>query len=284
MKPKNISKQLYDAIESGYEDRNVKAKLNAGASPDYRHNGDSLLELAVHRNNATAIKHLVAAGARIGGNELCSAVGNITIFELFLKNGVDINAKSRDGSTVLHAAIKYSDELSKKAAAKWNKTLVKRIETLLSFGANPMISNKDGLLPLNFALLGGNETLIDFLLPITNARRKDYDHQNNDGQTLLMRSVLDNDLSRVKDLVACGASLSILDKDLHTALSLAIKHGYNDIALFMHKKGGEYKKSLKIDNEDKMLSAVRCGHLGNVYEAILRGEAPPAIAAIVIYK
>ena len=106
----------------------------------------------------------------------------VEVVEILIANGADVNATSIYGTTALgEAASKGNNQivnllLDASAAIDNSQTASKTplmwaadfdqphtVELLLERGANPSLTNKDGLTALDFALEGGHEDVVALL-------------------------------------------------------------------------------------------------------------------------
>jgi len=133
-----------------------------------------------------------------------AAVGDREIAELFLKAGMDINAKGNDrGETALMiAAVSHNIELMK---------------VFIENGADINAKDNDGYTALMFASSQGNGEVTKFLI----ARGADVNAQNNNGETPLMLAVLHDDLEITEILIEKGADLRIRDDKGREAIDYA---------------------------------------------------------------
>jgi len=149
----------------------------------------------------------------------------------YLKNGGNINIKSKSGRTLLMIA---SDKGMKKAkggrcmiAGGWKAidisnpgsyyATLKLMEFLLSNGADPNLKDKEGQTALFFA--ADSPDRVNLLLK-TGA---DIDLQNNDGQTVLIRAAQIGEYYIVKDFLEKGADPRIMDNAGKMALDYALE-------------------------------------------------------------
>ncbi|HOJ50144.1 MAG TPA: ankyrin repeat domain-containing protein [Spirochaetota bacterium] len=93
-----------------------------------------------------------------------TSLNDISLVQLLLSKGIDINFKDDLGFTALHDAVISS-----------NKDMVL---FLLSKGANPNIGDNRGITPLMFAIKNGEEQIFRILLPVTNKYTKDLAEKN----------------------------------------------------------------------------------------------------------
>ncbi len=281
MTPSDINKRLFSLLEEKCKLKTVKEMLQDGADPNYQQRGESLLSVAIDRYETLSVaKHLLKLGAVVSGNEIVKSVQSLPKVMLLLSHGGKINARSKNGYTILHASI--LEEVTNEEEQQYiDQPRVKRLEALISLGADPLTPDQNRLLPYDYALLQGKAEEIEFLQAAANARRSELDQQGEDGRTPLMQAVARGDLAEVSNLLSRGANTDILDKQLHSALSLAIKGDRGDISEILVTHGAEYSKAIKIKTAPQLLKAIERGLLGNVRLALQGGMPPPSINQII---
>jgi uncharacterized protein len=112
--------------------------------------GESPLMLAALKGNLAGMEQLLAAGARVdqpGWSPLhYAATGPAPrAVELLLGRGAAVDARSPNASTPLMMAARYGDE--------------ENVRLLLAKGADPKLVNQQNLRAVDFARLGGRESL-----------------------------------------------------------------------------------------------------------------------------
>lgn len=162
-----------------YASRNPDPKilpdiLRRGYSANQRDlNGFTPLTYAVTSGQLWAVKRLLSAGANAslatdndGRTLLWSAIGRPTMIHLLKNRGVDINARTKAGRTLL---IELCDQLSYNKA-EFHVICNLTTQELLSLGADVEIKDKSGLSAFDYARRSGNTELQHLLLE--NAHRK----------------------------------------------------------------------------------------------------------------
>lgn len=112
--------------------------------------GESALMIASLRGNLDWVKRLLARGAQVnhdGWSALHYAASgpNTEVLDLLLKQGANIEGRSPNGTTPLMMAARYGPEGN--------------VDRLLAAKAEIRASNEQGLTAVDFARLGGRESL-----------------------------------------------------------------------------------------------------------------------------
>jgi ankyrin repeat protein len=117
------------------------------------------------------IQLLLRYGADIharNGDNNCTALhaaagcGDISIVQLLLENGSDINSRTKNGSTALHLALQHGDIETAKPMTENGIDIAPRTKILHHFDHNPCIS--DGASALYLAVRWGHESFARKLL------------------------------------------------------------------------------------------------------------------------
>lgn len=130
-------------------------------------------------------------------------VGNKETIELFLKAGIDVNAKGNKGETALMlSAVNNNIEI---------------VKLLIEKGANVNAKNDDGYTALMIASFKGYMDILKLLIE----KGADMNAQNNNGETALMLASLNDKLDVVKMLIKKGADVNAKNNKGDTALKYA---------------------------------------------------------------
>ena len=149
--------------------------------------------------------------------------GKQKIVGLFLKKGIDINVRDKDGRTALHKAV-------------LGESIV-RANMLLAHGADVNIKDKNNHTALHIAASRNVPELVTLLIENgAEIREKD-----DDGHTPLYLAVQNGDELVVWQLVLQGASIHDIDKDGMSLLCLAAENGYLQIVKMLLEKGVDVK-------------------------------------------
>jgi ankyrin repeat protein len=147
-----------------------------------------------------------------------AAHGSISVLEMLLRMGVDVNAVGPDGHRALDIA-----------CLKGDATVAK---LLLEHGANPALRNDSGATPLHDAALSGNGKVVELLLA-HGAEVNAVDPKS--GSTPLHYAASFGRLDAVKILVGHGADASRKNAEGLTAAELAVRSGQAEVAKALGK-------------------------------------------------
>jgi ankyrin repeat protein len=146
--------------------------------------------------------------------------GDLDLVSMLINAGADINARDNDGYTPLHKAV-------------W-RGKIECVRFLLENGAEILASQK-GFTPIHLAVQS-NDMACTLLL----MRHGDNIHsQDNDGLTLLHKSVRNGNLYMTKALMQYGADLGVASAvtTSHTPLQFAIENGDTAMVIFLLESG-----------------------------------------------
>jgi ankyrin repeat protein len=167
----------------------------------------------------TAVVNLTAAG---NGLPLIDAVksGSVESVRVLLKQRVDVNAASPDGTTALHwAAEANANELA---------------QLLIAAGAKANAANRYGVTPLTLAATKGNAVLAEALL-------KAGANPNvtvGEGETILMTAARTGNVATIKALVSHGADVNAVEQwQGETALMYAAVENHADAVKLLVELG-----------------------------------------------
>ena len=140
----------------------------------------------------------------------------------FLKQKVDANSATQDGTTALHWAAQHGD--------------VELVQALLKAGANPKAANRYGVTPLAEAAANASGSVPELLLKAG----ADANSVSAEGETALMTAAHSGNLEAVKALVAAGANVNAKDSYRgQTALMWAAGTGRADIVRYLAAHGAD---------------------------------------------
>lgn len=261
-------KEIISFIESG--DLETIKKLIESKSLDVNYNLDideysksTPLIQAIKYKQTDIINYLLENNADInlkeeltGFTPLMASFHDITITELLIEKGADIEARNVDGINALVYAVSLNDEemvkflLEKGADANTvceieNEHICMPPTPLMNavYNGNTNIINMllengadinyttDEMTPLIYAAYKGNTNIINTLLE----NGVDINYTNYYGMTALMYAASYNQFEAVKILLENNADTSITDEDGYTALDLAKSEDYKDIVELLEK-------------------------------------------------
>jgi len=210
---------LHRAAISGRRDV-VELLLAKGADIDRKDNdGRTPLDYALQNGHTEIAELLIAQGATVSSIHVAVQVGDLEKVNAFLEQDADVNAKDKQGKTVLFYAVEHN-----------HKDIV---ELLIAKGADVNAKEDGGYTPLYYALWYGNKDLTTLLISkgaeVNVEPEKDY--------PLIYYAVWNEDLDTVKLLVAKGAKFDVKILEDRTAFHYAVGQGSRDIAEFLVSKG-----------------------------------------------
>uniref|UniRef100_A0A8V0YJS8 Ankyrin repeat domain 55 n=1 Tax=Gallus gallus TaxID=9031 RepID=A0A8V0YJS8_CHICK len=186
-------------VGDAVEDTDLTVVYQAAAS------GDVNTLTAVIREDPSILECCDAEGC----TPLMHAVSGLQVdtVKLLLKMGANINTQDACGRTSLSLATYLG----------WLEGCV----SLLRNGAKQNIPDKNGRLPLHAATAEPDVRLLNVLLQQSSL--SEINHQDNEGMTSLHWAAFHNRPQHVQTLLHKGADLTLVDKDLKTALHWAVQ-------------------------------------------------------------
>jgi uncharacterized protein len=167
----------------------------------------------------------LATPALAGPLHDAASAGDRALLASLLRGGAAIDERDETGATPLIAAALAGNG--------------KIIDQLLVAGADASIRDKSGLSVLHAAATGGDAEGVHLLLgegPFA-ARVEINERENERGITPLIAAVEANEGDIVAYLVSLGADKEIVDKDGHTALTIAGKKAYDELVTILLTSG-----------------------------------------------
>jgi len=193
----------------------------------YPNKGNSLLLLAVAKDNAQLVKRLIGTEGidlelknKDGNTAIIYAYDNLPLFKALKDKGADIAIKGNDGETVLTLACRYAPEHVEEFlklgvdpnlgdppplfhAIKSNN--LKQVEILLAYRANPVQAASRGLPLIHEAMLRSPPGIVKILLDNPHC---DPNIADNDGVTPLMVAIRIANPRYIEELYNRGAKLA----------------------------------------------------------------------------
>ncbi|KAJ3542660.1 hypothetical protein NM208_g1950 [Fusarium decemcellulare] len=193
---------LREAISQAQPDI-VYLLLKNGADPNRASSKDDWtpLKAAVQNGDETITKHLIRSGARVnepdqelGFSPLRWAImyNHTEIVHLLINHGADLNAKAKDGTTPLLAAVKERKKRDKNKSIAW---------MLLEYGARPDERDRNGGTALHHAILNSDRSMAWLLI----SNKASVDIEDQKGLAPLDWAVERDDLSSCLLLCEHGA-------------------------------------------------------------------------------
>jgi len=209
---------------------------------------EEIAEFLIRNGAKATVEHLISA-ARAGYTRLV---------ELLITQGIDVNARGKDGSMALHAAVgRWQKEVAKLLLAKgadvnaetlsrWGVSGSSTLHVaatrgsrdlaalLIDGGANLNAKDSDGRTPLHVAAADGHYEVARLLVE----KGSDVNAEDSDGDTPLYAAVLAGDSHTAEQLINAGADAKVKNRQgqtlLHTAILSPNSSVYSDtIALLI---------------------------------------------------
>jgi cytohesin len=221
-------KEIVELLIANGADLNAKAKR--GRTP---------LDLAIEWKRTEIADLLRKHGGKTGdwvnadkSIRLAAREGNIEAVKQHLADGVDVNAKQKDGFTPLSLAA-FND----------HKEIV---ELLIAKGADVNVKDKYDGTPLHTAAANGHKEIAELLI----AKGADVNAETKDGFTPLYLPAANGHKEIVELFIAKGADVNAKDNRLRkTPLDLADNEGQKEIADLLRKHGGKTGEELKAEGK-----------------------------------
>jgi ankyrin repeat protein len=218
--------------------------------------GTMPLQLAAMQNYLSVVDVLISNGMDVNAKDLNKKTALIfaiennkkEMVELLLKNNSRLPEENEMMNQVLHSAVLYGfQDISEK--------LVKNGASLLS------IDNKGRSL-LHNAVIGKNLKWIDLLI----AKHLDINKLDSFNRSLLHYSVEQGQLDITKLLIQKGAKIDKIDCTNRTPLNIAQDLGHTQIADFLKSKGGilSEPKIFEIGNKGNKKSEIKVTYIANM--------------------
>ena len=182
-------------------------------------------------------------GAAAGDVKLIDAVkkADVQTVNALLKQRVNVNAKSPDGTTALHWAVNHDDLTIAKA--------------LIAAGANVKVTNDYGMAPLTLACINGSPAMVETLLKAG----ADPNTIFSEGETALMTASRTGNVDVVKLLLNAGANPDAKEPNRgQTAIMWAAFEGHAGAIKALVEHEADFRTPAK-GGYDAMMYAVREG-------------------------
>ena len=209
--------------------------------------------------------------------------GHLSVVELLVKKGCNVDAADKDGKTALHKAAEKGhfgvvDLLVKKGcnvdtADKGGKTALylavekghfRAVELLVKKGCNVNVVDKDGKTALHKAAEKGYFVAVDLLLE----KGCNKDAADKDGKTALHKAAEKGYFVLVDLLVKKGCNVDAADKDGKTALHKAIQNNHLETIKLLV---GRTQKISSVVGESALHKAAERGYLELVEWLVKKG-------------
>ena len=146
-----------------------------------------------------------------------------------LRQHVDANATTPDGTTALHWAVENDD--------------AEMVRQLIRGGASVKVANRYGISPLSIAATRGNAAIAEVLL----SAGADADSRTPEGETILMTASRAGNAEIVRALVAYGANVNAKEQwQDQTALMWAAAENHPDVVKALVENGADMNVRSKV--------------------------------------
>jgi ankyrin repeat protein len=169
---------------------------------------------------------LLIGAAAATGAPTASAIGDAAengdtqTVRVLIKQGVDVNAPSADGTPALHWVVRMQD--------------LDTARLLLKAGADANLPNRYGVRPLHIAINNADIAMVRLLL----ASRADPSSTDSTGETCLIMAARTGNLDVVKALLDQHVAVDASDPEYHqTPLMVAARGGYAPLVGLLIKHG-----------------------------------------------
>lgn len=230
-----------------------KANVNAQA------NGECALIKAIVNGHDECAKLLINAGADVntvsaGGDTplVCAAEkNNVTIVELLLEKGADINKTAREYTALMAAAQKNHDEC---------------VSLLIEKKADIASVSGIGRSAIHLAAMEGATACAELLLQA----QADINGKDNNGDSPLHLAVQKGHIDLIRLLLTKGAKYEEQNKRHYSPLHLAAKEGNATIIPMLVEAGASVESALQ-NGQTPLHTAARAGHAACVQSLINAG-------------
>ena len=208
-----MSDELFSAIHNGdLEAVSELIEREPEMARARNQNGVSALMQAVYEGKSEIVARL---RSRVGDLDLyeAAAVGDVArLHTLLVKDGGQVNSRSRDGFSPLHLACFFRQP--------------EAAQVLLAAGADAKAVSVNRIAVIHSAAASGETAIVKLVL----AAGADPNVQQRGGYTALHAAAMNKNAEMVKALLQAGADRSIRNDEGLTAAEMATKSGAKDVA------------------------------------------------------
>jgi uncharacterized protein len=181
--------------------------------------------------------------------------GDVEAVRALIKQHVDVNAPSADGTPPLHWIVRMQD--------------LETARLLLKAGAEADRSNRYGVRPLHLAINNGDLPMVKLLL----TARADASSADTTGETCLMMAARGGNVEIVKALLEKRAPVDAADPEYHqTPLMVAARAGHADVVSLLLKHGAKVDAQTRTGETPKFRTPA--ANSGSKGAGIVRGGWP----------
>ncbi len=248
-------------------------------------NSENMLHYSIRNKKLTMVANLAQNknlvhqenGRGYTPTMLAATQSDTTTLKLLKENGVALNLSNRFGQQPIHATA-YAPSTD---TAKY----------LLENGAFVDATDNDGNTPLLHSVIAGNKTGMDFFLAykadakktnlvgkgvitlaVENKRHEilkrlkdnpdvNINERDNEGRTAFMNATITRNHGMMKDLIECGADVTLTDNKGENPFHKVALMGNLDGFAILIKNNSDLLDKVNIDGESPLFGAVKNGHL-----------------------
>ena len=217
---------------------------------------------AIKSGNIQDVKKYIDQGVDVTTQDnyyihLAVVKGHTNILELFLQEGIQVNAKNLEDGTSLHYA-----------AFKGHTSI---IELLIQNGADVNAKNHNEITPLYIAVDNQhiNNTIKLLIQHGANTNAKD-----NNGKTSLHIATMHGHIEIIKFLIKKGADINAQDQEKKTPLDYATEYDYPDAVILIEKYTEKSNKLTKLLHNFKKRNKDTAAYLQKIKQLLTDKYTP----------
>ncbi len=193
--------------------------------------GETPLTLAIKKKNPKVIDLVCKRGKTALKNDsdqaplyLAVELGDLFVLQKLIDLGARVDVQS-EGKTPLSKAVEKGD--------------IRVVALLLKNGANPSITDQDGILPLSKAVLSSNLPIAKILLKKSKQGNKDANWKNAIGEPVVQAAIRMKNPGMVQLLLNYGAQANALNYFDNSSLHVAAELGQVEIVKMLLNQGAD---------------------------------------------
>lgn len=284
------AQNIFQAIQDGqFEKVEQLLNENPGWVDSTIYGGTPLMLASLFKNEKIVellIKHgvdmyKVEPTSGMSALHMAARRNNLAVVDVFIRNGMDMNAKIGNNNSVLSYAIESNNKelldllIRKNIKLPEEKELRDQLfhaavklgfqdfaDTLMKKGASLSGTDNFGRSLLHNAVIGKNVKWIYLLI----TKKVDLNKPDNFGRTPLHYAVELEQADIAKALMKNGATVNVIDSAHFTPLNIAQESGFIEIADFLKSKGGILSKPaiVNIRSDKEKASEIKVTYIANM--------------------